>query len=673
MPWRRYYRRRWRRRRSQFWRPRATFRRRLWKRRYWVRNKRPKRKLKKLRLTEWQPKAIRKCNVKGFLCLFQTGIDRISYNFDMYETSIIPEKLPGGGGFSIKNLSLLALYDEHIHGHNIFTHTNQPYQLMRYLGCTMYLYQSLNVDYIMTYSNTWPLKSTMLMYNTMQPSIHALQKNKILIPSKNTWKWKKPYKKVYIPPPTQMQNKWYFQHDLATTPLFMIRTSSTSFDHWYIGTRMQSTNITITSLNYLIIQNRDWDSLKEYNCRQLGTIPTYLYTTKAHYDNPENIKLKNLIFLSNTKDHITGMDWEEYEKKKPSTTAQQQWFEQFKLDKATWGNPFHEEYLIPNEPVFSSTAKWATILNVLGSKLTQQPDITFKAITGHALTPVSLTETLRYNPYKDNGSDNLCYFLPVKRGEHGWDPPADSDLINENLPLWIMLYGFSDFQKKLAKIQKVDTDYILVLKSDMTQPKQRVIVPLSASFIEGWSPYETSFNILDQHRWYPCFQYQQEINNAICLSGPGTPKINKGDTVEAKIRYKFHFKWGGEFPPMELIQNPTEKTTYPIPSKQLTTNSLQNPTQRPETFLYPFDERQGLITQKAAKRIKKDWGSKATTSFSTEPRFGEEIQTQDPQETTSEEEEEAETLYEQLQLQRAKQQRIKRRILETLQQLQKLE
>lgn len=210
MPWRRYHRRRWRRRRPQFWRPRPTFRRRLWKRRYWVRNKRPKRKLKKLRLTEWQPKAIRKCNVKGFLCLFQTGIDRISYNFDMYETSIIPEKLPGGGGFSIKNLSLLALYDEHIHGHNIFTHTNQPYQLMRYLGCTLYLYQSLNVDYIMTYSNTWPLKSTMLMYNTMQPSIHALQKNKILIPSKNTWKWKKPYKKVFIPPPTQMQNKWYF-------------------------------------------------------------------------------------------------------------------------------------------------------------------------------------------------------------------------------------------------------------------------------------------------------------------------------------------------------------------------------------------------------------------------------------------------------------------------------
>lgn len=35
------------------------------------------------------------------LCLFQTTEDRLSYNFDMYEESIIPEKLPGGGGFSI--------------------------------------------------------------------------------------------------------------------------------------------------------------------------------------------------------------------------------------------------------------------------------------------------------------------------------------------------------------------------------------------------------------------------------------------------------------------------------------------------------------------------------------------------------------------------------------------
>lgn len=590
----------------------------------------------------------------------------------MYEESFIPQKLPGGGGFSIKNLSLQSLYIEHIHGHNIFTKTNKPYQLVRYIGCKIKMYQSKDIDYIISYSNTWPLKSSLLMYNSMQPAIHALEKNKIIVPSKETQRRKRPYRKAFIPPPTQMINKWYFQADIANKPLFMLRTSSCSLDHWYIGTRMESTNITITSLNTFMLQNRQWGSNTiEYSNRTQGTLQYYLYTSKSTETNPDNIPLKSLVFLSNTKDHVLGESWEEYLQHKPTETIEATWFQQYQTDRGTWGNPFHEEFLKPNEPVYTSHAKWATILTKLESTKNSGYNAKVKDLTGYTFTKIDMTYEVRYNPYKDDGVSNECYFLSTRAPEHGWDPPTNTDLTNENLPLWILLYGFADFQKKLGKRQHIDTDYILVVRTQNTQPNRQILAPISMSFIEGWSPYETEFNPLDQARWFPGFQYQQEINNEICLCGPGTPKINKTTTAEAKIEYKFIFKWGGELPPMDLIDNPSEKPSYPVPSSKLTTNSLQNPTQRPETMLYPFDERQGFITKKAAKRICKDWTTKEASLLSTGPRFAESPQTQETQETSSSEEEEEENLFQQLINQRAKQQRLKQRILLTIQKLAK--
>lgn len=125
---------------------------------------------------------------------------------------------------------------------------------------------------------------------------------------------------------------------------------------------------------------------------------------------------------------------------------------------------------------------------------------------------------------------------------------------------------------------------------------------------------------------------------------------------------------------MDTIDDPSEKSTYPIPNNFIHTTSLQNPTAAPETFLYKFDERRGIITKKAAQRLQKDWSTKETTFDSTGPRFAEapQSQTQDTSETSESEEEKETTLYEQLQRQRAKQQRLKRRILTTLQQLQNL-
>ncbi len=116
----------------------------------------------------------------------------------MYETSWVPERLPGGGGWGLKNFSLNALFDEHSHLHNIWTRTNNDLSLVRYTGAQLTLFQSEDIDYIFTYSNQLPLVSNLDMYHSMQPSIHMMTHNHITIPSKRTRKWRKPYKKLRL-------------------------------------------------------------------------------------------------------------------------------------------------------------------------------------------------------------------------------------------------------------------------------------------------------------------------------------------------------------------------------------------------------------------------------------------------------------------------------------------
>ncbi len=122
--------------------------------------------------------------------MFQTTNQRLINDFDLYESSMVPEHLPGGGGWGIKVFNLQGLYNEHISGRNVWTVSNTDLPLCRYLGCTIKIYQSEYTDIIATYSTELPMQSSLGMYNAMQPQIHRLLKNKLVIPSIHTYKKK---------------------------------------------------------------------------------------------------------------------------------------------------------------------------------------------------------------------------------------------------------------------------------------------------------------------------------------------------------------------------------------------------------------------------------------------------------------------------------------------------
>ncbi len=104
----------------------------------------------------------------------------------MYEQSIVPQHMPGGGGFSVMKQSLESMYEYHQLCTNWWTNSNENLPLCRYTGTTLYLYYSENIDYAFRYQTDYPMNSGKLTYCSLQPSIMMMMHDTILMPSKRT-------------------------------------------------------------------------------------------------------------------------------------------------------------------------------------------------------------------------------------------------------------------------------------------------------------------------------------------------------------------------------------------------------------------------------------------------------------------------------------------------------
>ncbi len=100
----------------------------------------------------------------------------------------------------------------------------------------------------------------------------------------------------------------------------------------------------------------------------------------------------------------------------------------------------------------------------------------------------------RYNINRDNGQDNIIYFRSNQNAEEGWAPPTEETKKLVGLPLWLGLWGFVDFQKKLGTTIGIDTQQVLTIQTRHTQPIREILVPIDNAFTEGKSPYEEDAN-----------------------------------------------------------------------------------------------------------------------------------------------------------------------------------
>nr|UGV34505.1 MAG: ORF1 [TTV-like mini virus] len=685
MPWfynwrRRNYRRPWYRRR----RPRQIIRRRRFPRRRRVRY--IPQKLKRITIKQWQPPTIKKCHIKGMINLIYYNELRIPWNSTMYELSTVPEKNPGGGGFCVMQFNLDNLYSMHQHCSNWWTASNDNLPLCRYIRCKIKCYQSAYVDYIVKYSTALPGRSNKLTYPACQPSMLLMSNQKVIVPSKETRKLRKPYKVINISPPAQFNSGWYFQKDISKIPLVTIHAATCSLDHYYTGTDWDSNNITITCLNTDQINNRNFKNeglttTTPWPYKIQGTVKYYYWFYRGPKEPPtdtKQIEVKYLIPLQQCTEYKLGSD---YDEAKAHHNVENVLTYTQKISTFT-GNPFMKEYIEePNNWFFSTTSAqgFATAWNTEGNNENAKVDQLPIGTTKMQLTKLddSIIWHIRYNPLNDSGQSTKMYLLKLNRnGLQDWDEPDNDDYILEGFPMWLNIYGFVDFQIKLGAFHNINTDYILCIKNHETKPRiNKVIIPLNDSFTKDKSPYLDYLHPADALKWHPQLDYQRDEINNIAKCGPGTPKIGDRQSDEVKIKYDFYFKWGGSPAKMITVDNPIEQAIYPIPRNLNETTTLQGPAQSFESLLYSFDERYNQLTQTAIDRITKDWSTKEILHSITEPTrevpVQQTLETQIQQATTSKETEE--TLQQLLLQQRLLQRQLKHRITQLLQKIQNLE
>lgn len=615
-PYRNYYwrnyrartfrRRRWipRRRTRRFIqrkRKRRTYRRRYPK--YKVKKLKFYKKAKKITVRQFNPTKINKCKIVGYKCLFQGNKDRLSRNYIQTIYAIAPKFWPSGGGWSLIVFSLTSLFEDYEHLQNIWTKSNAGLPLVQYKGVRLKFYQSHFTDYIVQYERCWPMVDTDLTHADLAPSRMIQKFHKIVIPATTTRKRKRPYKSIFIPPPAQMQTKWYFQRDICKIPLLMLSTTAVDlkFPFKYPDARNNTTRF--QCLSTLVFQNPDFGSYPSttgYSPKKKPDNTTNLYLYASHRENPTKWTkdyIAELIPLLNTKDFQPGKPIKELDGKNTSEN---------------WGNPFYYHYLTDDtsEDTYTIYITEATSETILNWYKTNSNNQTTAFPT--SITPLSgpLLYECSYNPDKDDGSTNKAYIVSNSTITT-WDPPSNLNHIIEGFPLYILFWGWIDWLLKIKQTVSPEKYQMIVFQSKVIDPELKYYVPIDHDFTSGFLPYTPqAYNqphILDtfsRQHWYPKILFQQQQIEKICQSGPNVPRPIDNVYIQGFCKYKFYFKWGGCPKQLDKAYDPCSQPVWPTTDKLSGRVEISDPIRPPQTELYDWDWDEDFVKEQSIKRIK---------------------------------------------------------------------
>lgn len=374
--------------------------------------------------------------------MFQGSFERTQHNYIQYIYSAVPQHYPGGGGWSLLVFSLGSLYEDFQHLQNYWSKSNVMLPLARYLGCKFKFYQSTMTDYIVNYDNCWPMLDGQYTHANSSPLRMIQHKNKIVVPSTQTQKRKRPYKKCFIKPPAQMTNNWYFQQDICNLNLVMLTATAVNLTEPFAPSTALSNNITVTCLSPYIFQNTNFQhfSVTEgYWAKKVNNEKYFIYSSHTTLPNSFPSKeqkmtwLKQLTPLTNTKEYKAGsaMDYIIQNGDTP----------------ANWGNPFYYIYLH-----YANTEKETDLylLNMSTSSLKTYIQTDTNATLGNLkISQITGPQiyVMRYNPEKDTGKDNQVY-LVKNDSENSLEPPENVNLSFDGFPLFTLLWGWTDWVKR---------------------------------------------------------------------------------------------------------------------------------------------------------------------------------------------------------------------------------
>nr|UGV44696.1 MAG: ORF1 [Torque teno virus] len=592
---RRWFRGLWRRRaaarRRARWTTRRPRRRRVRRRRRWRRGRRKRRTYRrrrrfrrrrrkpKLIIKQWQPALIKRCRIKGYIPLIISGNGTFATNF----TSHINDRImkgPFGGGHSTMRFSLFILYEEHLRHMNFWTRSNDNLELGRYLGASLKIYRHPDQDFIVVYNRRTPLGGNIYTAPSLHPGNAILAKHKILIPSLQTRPKGKKTVKLRIAPPTLFTDKWYFQKDISDVTLFNIMAVEADLRFPFCSPQTDNTCVSFQVLSSVY---NDYLSINAFNNDNSDTA-LKAFLGKAFPTSGTKGTSLNALNTFRTEGCLSHPQL-----KKPNPTENKPNETQYfaPLD-ALWGDPIYYNQLNQNKDM-SKIISEILIKNMTTyhQKLNEFPQSykgnkAFCHLTGIYSPPYlnqgriapeifGLYTEIIYNPYTDKGTGNKVWMDPLTKDNNIYKEGQSKCLLTD-MPLWTLLFGYTDWCKKDTNNWDLPLNYRLLIICPYTFPKcynEKVkdygYVPYSYKFGAGQMPDGSNYIPFQfRAKWYPTVLHQQQVMEDISRSGPFAPKVEKPST-QLVMKYCFNFNWGGNPIIEQIVKDPSTQPTYEIP------------------------------------------------------------------------------------------------------------
>lgn len=481
-----------------------------------------------------------------------------------------------------------------------------------------------DVDYVVHYTTSYPMTDTQQQHADAQPSRMLMRRRKIIVQCKRKKPNSRNYVRKRIRAPKQLINKWFFQRDFTNTNLLMLTATACSLDYFDISKTQLSNNIYLTTLNPIIFHHLNFDTHNTQGWQPKAAY--YLYATLAEIQSSSDkplgqLKYKDLIYLGQATRRYIGKTIGEYTANNRKTVLQ------YFQDSENFGNIFCDDFI--HGSAHGNYTLLVCNVQYTNFATSASPEDLLPTDKFTIMTE-PIYERITYNPDKDTGVGNLVYLVPNFQEKLDWEPTQNPLLQFHGFPLWMLLWGWPDWQKKLAEVQKIDEHYIIIIKTQAFSPKRNAYLLIDQPFIDNTLPYPPPGTEHDEARpiladllsWHPKFKYQQQSIDKICMSGPGTCKSLF--SIQAHCEYNFVFKWGGSSTTMETIADPSKQIVYPVPNNITNQIQIENPATDPETMLFPWDIRRDICTQKAIKRLREyqttDHSLPISTVSPTNPR-----------------------------------------------------
>nr|UHK05126.1 MAG: ORF1 [Torque teno midi virus] len=564
-----------RRRRFTFRNKRRTYRRRKprrparRRRRRRRRRAKVRRKAQKITVKQWQPESILRCKIKGHGVLVLGTECRQMRCYTNVRNDTVAPRTPSGGGFGVETYNLDYLYSEYQFHNNYWTKSNLYKDLCTYMGVKIVFYRHYNTDFIVSYDRQPPFKLTKASYMGTHPQQMLLQRHHKIILSRATKPTGKITKKMFIKPPKQMIQKWFFSDSFYQYPLCSIKATAANFNSSYQQCCNENQQLGILCLNTLFYQDGNWgNSASAYK-----PYKTLSGTSKTYY----------IKYIDGKQDTVT-VKWTDYN---TSISYTDGWF-QSKLLKAAsfWNSSYNAQE--------------------------------------QAAKPIN---TAIYNPNLDSGKDSAVWITSILNESYN-PPTTDPDVIITGAPLWLCLWGYFDYINELKKPEKdYMATHIVVIKSPalfyFSEPGQtnKRVIPIDTSFVNGQSFFDQPPTYHDRKSWFPTYKNQQKILNAIAESGPFVPKYSgiKESVWELKYFYCFYFKWGGPQMSDPEVVNPKDQGHYTGPYTVQQAVQITHPgKQDPKSLIHSWDYRRGFIKETAIQRMLNNLPSQSTIYSATE-------------------------------------------------------